>query len=620
MIRLCLSLGVCVVAVLVSALGLLAWHNRPADNSAPPEAAREKPVAGESVHVQFRNVASSAGVSFRHVDGRTDMHYVPEIMGGGAAWIDYDQDGLVDLFFVQGGKFPPDMRDTGRSGDPARLSRMYRNLGRGRFEDVTDKVGIRHPDFGQGVAVGDYDNDGFPDLFVSCYGHCHLYHNEPDPAGGRRFREATKEAGVDLDGWCTSCAFGDVHGNGLLDLFVCRYTTMDLTNYPFCGEKSREPPLRYSCGPREFRGSSSVLFRNNGDGTFTNVSKQAGVDQEGKGLGVLILDFDGDGKMDIFVGNDEMPNHHFRNLGGGKFQECGVLSGTAANYMGKPMGSMGLESGDMTGNGRPDIFITTYYHEGTTLLRNNGGGLFLDVSQQAGMYAASWNRVGWGTGLFDVDRDGALDLFVANGHVYRNAADIRDKFEDGEAHTYEQPAQLFLGNGKGSFREVSKDAGAYFAEAHVGRGVALGDFDNDGFVDIAINNCGEPAALLHNETKTPHHWIRLQLEGSRHTNPQGSNRDAVGAVVTVKAGGRTFVRHVKGGGSYYSAHDRRLLVGLGAAQRVDEIDVRWPNAKAATERFGPLAADAGYKLVEGSGAAVPVRDGSRPELSLTSGR
>lgn len=588
-------------------LGFVSWRVL---TTPPPPVDPSSRASGENadgVHIQFEDVATAAGIDFLHVDGQTPMHYVPEIMGGGAAWIDYDQDGWIDLFLVQGGKFPPDPKLL--PGGPT--SRLYRNQGDGTFRDVTAEVGILHPGYGQGVAVGDYDNDGFPDLFLTCYGHCHLFHNEPNGKGSRRFRDVTRAAGVELDGWCTSCGFGDIHGKGYLDLFVCRYVVMDLQNYPFCGDANRNPPLRYSCGPKEFPGSPSVLFRNNGNGTFTNVSKEAGIEADGKGLGVILLDLDGDGKTDIFVGNDEAPNNQYRNLGGGKLESCGVINGTAANWQGKPMGSMGLEADDLTGDGHPELFVTTYYHEGTTLFRNNGQH-FTDVSQSAGMFAASWNKVGWGTAFLDVDRDGDLDIFVANGHVYRNAAEIQAKSEDGEPYTYGQLPQLFRGDGKGMFKDISRMAGPYFQQLVVGRGVALGDYDNDGASDLVINHVGGPPALLRNETKTPHHWIRLRLEGSRHRDPAGSNRDAIGARVEVRIGERTLVRHIKGGGSYYSAHDRRLLIGLGPAERVDEIEVRWPNAAASRQRFGPLDGDRAYRLIEGTADAVAEPVPSKP--------
>jgi hypothetical protein len=398
-----------------------------------------------------------------------------------------------------------------------------------------------------------------------------------------------------------------VHQNGYLDLFVCRYLTLDLKNYPFCGDSKRQPPERAICGPGKFPGSASVLFRNNGNGTFTNVSRSAGIETSGKGLGVVILDLDDDGKPDIFVGNDEVPNFQYRNLGNGRFESCGVQSGTAALYNGNPMGSMGVEADDLTGHGRPDLFVSTFYHQGWALFRNDGNNFFVDISQSSGLYAPSWDKVGWGACLLDVDQDGALDLFVANGHVYRNA-EAMAKSENGEPQTFAQLAHLFLGDGKGRFQDIATLAGPYFRERHTGRGAAMGDYDNDGAMDIAVNHVGAAASLLHNETQTPNHWIRLQLEGSRQRGPAGSNRDAIGARVTVRAGDKTLVRHVKGGGSYLSTHDRRLLIGVGQAQMVDSIEVRWPNRAAVVQRWqGPFPADSNYLLMEGEAKVQPAR-------------
>jgi hypothetical protein len=527
-------------------------ENGPHNNS-HLEDADKKTEATSNRGIRFEEIALSAGIDFHHVDGRTPMHYFPEVMGGGVAWLDFDQDGYQDLLFVQGGPFPPKS-----SGEPKTASRLYRNLGNGRIEDVAEQVGLKHNGYGQAVAIGDYDNDGYPDIFISGFGECHLFHNEPDASGKRIFRDVTLEAGVALDVWFSSCAFGDIHGNGFLDLFVCRYVKIDLQNYPFCGNKERDPTLRFTCGPREFPGSQSVLFRNNGDGTFTDVSTSAGIEPEGKGMGVVILDLDDDGLQDIYVGNDQMPNFYYKNLGKGRLQSRGILSGNAVNWQGNPMGSMGVEADDLTGSGRPDLLITTFFHQGWALFRNNGKSLFTDFSPKSGMNKTSWDRVGWGTCLIDPDLDGVLDIFVANGHVYRNAREMVEKNEDGSPQSFEQLPQLFLGDGKGHFRDISKEAGPYFLTPHSGRGVAMGDFDNDGHMDIAVNHCGSPAALLHNQTKTNNHWIRLHLEGSRHRDPKGSNRDAIGAKVTIKVGGRTLVRHVKGGGSYLSTHDKRL--------------------------------------------------------------
>jgi enediyne biosynthesis protein E4 len=597
---LCLSFLAALLLFLVS-LSLLRPSSVPDDERALFLPEPSTPSDAETI--RFVDLAKAAGVSFGHIDGHTAMHYFPEVMGAGVAWIDYDQDGYMDLLLIQGGPFPPDEANPHQNS----TSRLYRNQGDGTFVDVTEKVGLLHSGYGQGVAVGDYDNDGYPDLCITSFGKCQLWHNEADPEGGRRFREVTKEAGVALDGWCSSCAFGDIHGKGFLDLFVCRYVNIDLKNYPFCGNKDRDPPLRFTCGPREFAGTQSVLFRNNGNGTFTNVSTVAGLEPQGKGLGVVILDLDGDGRSDIFVGNDQMPNFHYRNLGGGKLKSIGVISGVAVNWQGNPMGSMGVEADDLTGHGRPDLFITTFFHQGWTLFRNNGENYFTDLSPKAGMNKASWDKVGWGTCLLDANLDGNLDIFVANGHIYRNAEEMAERNEDGSPQTFEQNAQLFLGYGKGVFLDVSKQAGDYFLRPHVGRGVAMGDYDNDGAMDIAINHCGGEASLLHNETRTPNHWIRLRLEGSRPNDPGGSNRDAIGARVEVKIGNRKLVRHVKGGGSYLSSHDPRLLIGLGKDDQVDDVEVRWPNAKASSTHFGPLQAGHNYRLVEGRAEAIEDR-------------
>ena len=541
---------------------------------------------------RFEEVAAMAGVHFRHEDGATAMQFLPEVMGGGVAWLDYDRDGYPDLFFVQSGPFPPDP-----SKPPT--SRLYHNNRNGTFSDVTATAGIVTPGYGQGVTVGDYDNDGFPDLFVSHFNGGRLYHNEPaDDGKSRRFRDVTVEAGLALDGWCTSCAFGDLHGNGFLDLFVCRYLVLDPNIYPNCTETGKTGPIRTACGPQHFPPTRSYLFRNNGDKTFTDVSTQAGLDADGKALGVVILDLDGDGKADIFVGNDEVLNHHYQNLGGGRFRSVALRAGTGATHRGRPMGSMGIEAGDLTGRGFPDLFVTTYFHESTVLFRNRGAGFFTDISTSAGMFAASWDKVGWGTALIDPDHDGNLDVFVANGHTHRNAVELVVA-EDGRPQVFAQLPQLFKGNGKGEFQEVSATTGPYWKTPHVGRGVAMADYDNDGRADLVVTHVGGPPALMRNVTETPNHWVRVELEGARHRDPGGANRDAIGSVITVRVGGRTLVRHVKGGGSYYSAHEQRVLIGLGTAEAVDEVTVRWPNAAGTMQRFGPLAGAKSYRLIEG---------------------
>jgi enediyne biosynthesis protein E4 len=598
-LALCSVLGACAVGLWIFLVSPPTGHSPP---PAPPDAPppkpsvqapkvrpRKEPELPAGIEIRFADVTAASGVRFNHYDGRTDMEYIMDQTGSGVGWLDYDQDGLMDLFLVQGSNFdrPPPT--------PAPACKLFKNLGGGRFKDVTAEVGLGHVGCGQGVAIGDIDNDGYPDLFLTCYGKPNvLYHNVPDGKGGRRFVDITARAGLadhpdwkDRPNYSTSAAFLDYDNDGRLDLFVCSYVYIDLAHYPLCQNPARS--RRGPCPPTAFAGTRCVLYRNNGDGTFTDVSKEAGIDRpDAKALGVVALDLDDDGLVDLFVANDTMPNFLFRNQGGGRFQSIGPVSGCAVNLAGTPQAYMGVDADDLTGDGRPDLFATAFARETNTLFRNEGKGQFLDITHITGLGPPSWYMLGFGTCLLDVDRDGSLDIFVSNGHVNRHVED------EGDPNiTFRQPAQLFLNDGTGRFRDFSRQAGAYFGGAHVGRGVAYADYDNDGHMDLALNNSGEPAVLLHNESKTPYHWIRLELEGTK------SNRDAVGARVTVEAGGRKFVRHRKGGGSYCSASDPRLLVGLKAAAKVDRVEVRWPSG--LVQQVGPLAVDRGYRIIEGTG-------------------
>jgi hypothetical protein len=563
----------------------------PIDTPKPRKSGPAQLPAGIDIH--FANVAAAAGIAFQHFDGRTEMEYIMDETGAGVGWLDYDQDGLMDLFLVQGGTI------VGPASD-RRTCKLYKNLGGGKFRDVTTEAGVAHVGCGQGVAVGDIDNDGYPDLFLTCYGKPNvLYHNEADGKGGRRFRDVTKAAGLadhpdwhSRPNWSTSAAFLDYDNDGRLDLFVCSYLKIDLDHYPLC-ENSRHT-RRGPCPPRRFEGTHCVLYRNNGDGTFTDVSKEAGIDAPGaKALGVVALDLDDDGKIDLFVANDGVPNFLFRNVGKGRFESVGPASGCTVCLEGEATASMGVDADDLDGDGRPDLFVTTFTRETKPVYRNEGGGQFLDISFASGLGSSTWHRLGFGTAFLDVDRDGSLDLLIANGHVSRHIDD------EGDLNlTFRQKAQLFLNNGRARFQDISERAGTYFHEPHVGRGLALCDFDNDGHMDIALNNSGEPAVLLHNESKTPYHWLRLELRGTK------SNRDAVGARVTFGLpGGRKLVRHRKGGGSYLSANDPRLVVGLGAAAQVDRVEIRWPSG--LVEQVGPLAADHGYLVIEGDPTVKP---------------
>jgi hypothetical protein len=552
------------------------------------------------IQIRFADVTRSAGIDFKHFDGRTDMEYIMDQTGSGLAWLDYDQDGLLDLFLVQGGSFasaPP---------SPPPTWKLYKNLGGGRFRDVTADAGLAHVGCGQGVAVGDIDNSGYPSLFLTCYGKPNvLYRNVPDGKGGRRFEDITARAGLashpdwqTRPNFSTSAAFLDYNGDGLLDLFVCSYVKIDLANYPEC--HNRAHTRRGPCPPSQFEGTHCVLYRNNGNGTFTDVSHEAGIDQPfGKALGVVALDLDDDGHTDIFVANDTVPNFLFHNLGNGRFESIGSVSGCAVNLAGTPLAFMGVDADDLDGDGLPDLFVTTFAREMKTLFRNEGHSQFLDVTAGSGLGPPGWNMLGFGTCFLDLDRDGSPDIAVVNGHVSRYIDDEGDP-----NNRFRQRAQLFLNDGRAHFREITGQAGAYFQERHVGRGLAYGDYDNDGHMDLAIANSGETAVLLHNESTTPYHWIRLELRGTT------SNRDAVGAKVTVHAANRKLVRHRKGGGSYLSASDPRLLIGLGAAQKADQVEVRWPSG--GVQKVGPLEADRGYRITEGEAKVEPLRSGGTP--------
>ncbi len=582
-----------VFAMILSALGVAgfgAWFVLGSTKVAPTPASETRkapsvtagnddPGIPTGVRIEFADVAEAAGVRFRHFDGRVAKPFMMDTTAPGLAWLDYDGDGLLDLFLVQGTAImgpPPSSPPT---------SKLYRNEGGGKFRDVSEILGAALVGCGQGAAVGDIDNDGDPDLFVTYFGRPNaFYRNE---AGGR-FVEVAAEVGLASPpagrrgpNWATSAAFLDYDSDGFLDLFVCSYVEIDLDDYPDC---------KTFCSPNDFKSSACSLYRNRGDGTFADVSREAGIDQpEAKALGVVALDLDDDGLTDLFVANDEMPNFFFRNLGGGRFESQGLVGGCALNSYGSTQAYMGVDADDLDDDGRPDLYATAYARETDTLFRNEGGGQFQDVTQWSGLGSPSWYGLGFGTCFLDPDADGFLDIFVANGHVDSNVEKLGDP-----NNTFRQKAQLYRNNGRGRFREVSRTAGPYFQLPRVGRGVGPCDYDNDGRMDLAVANSGEPTALLHNLSVTPNHWVRIELRGTK------SNRDAVGAKVTLRlADGRRIVRHRKGGGSYLSAGDPRLLIGVGPATRVEGVEVRWPSG--LEERLGQIDAGLSYLVVEGSG-------------------
>jgi hypothetical protein len=535
----------------------------------------------------FEDVTASSGIDMTYRNGaEAGQLTLLESLGGGIGLIDYDRDGRLDVFVAGGGYFDgPDK--TQIRGHPCKL---YRNLGDWKFEDVSAKVGLDavggQPWFyTHGAAVADYDNDGWPDLLVTGYGRQALFRNEPDDKGGRRFREVTRDAGLTDSLWSTSAAWGDLNGDGFPDLYVTHYVDWSFRNHPRC-PGYRPDKAAAVCSPKNFNPLPDTLYLNNGNGTFRDASREAGLRPDGKGLGVLIADLDGDGKPDIYVANDTTASFLYLNRGG-RFEEAGLSRGVAYGPRGEPQGSMGVDAADYDGTGRFSLFVTNFQLEPHALYRNRGGGQFQHVSDPAGITAIGTAFVGFGTGFIDFDRDGAEDLFVANGHITEYPAPPSE---------YRQRPVLFRNLRRESpsaavvrFRDVSARGGAFFRVKRVGRGVAFGDLDNDGRTDIVISHTNEPVVLLRNVCENGNHWLGAALVGK-------PNPDAVGAVLTLEVGGEKLVRQVKGGG-YLSSSDHRVLFGLGAAREVTRLSVHWPSGTVQT--WDNLAIDRYWKLVEG---------------------
>jgi hypothetical protein len=510
------------------------------------------PAATQSVKVTFTDITAQAGITFKHV-ASPEKKYIVESMSGGVAMFDYDNDGDLDLFLVN--SLTVDLvKSKGKT-----KSHLYRNDGGGKFTEVGEKAGLSDVGWGMGVAVGDYNNDGFDDLYVTCLGPDHLFKNN----GNGTFTDVTAKAGVSDPRWSTGASFFDYDHDGYLDLFVSNYVDFDINHLPEFGQGQtcQYKSIPVQCGPRGLKGADDSLFHNNGDGTFTEVSKKAGVsDPEGfYGLGVLTSDFDGDGWVDIFVANDSTPNFHYRNNGDGTFKEIGFTAGTAVNENGSEQGSMGVTAGDYDHDGRIDIFITNFADEYNTLYHNDAPNSFTDVSYAAKVAAVSLPYVGWGTKFFDYDNDGWVDLFVANGHVYP------------QLPSYRQPRLLHRNNRDGTFTEIASEFGTVLTENRASRGVAFGDIDNDGDIDLLIADLDGPPQLLRNDNGNANNSILVKTVGVK------SNRNGIGARVKVVAGDLTQVDEVRSGGSYLSQSDLRLHFGLEKRAKVDLIEVRWPS-------------------------------------------
>jgi enediyne biosynthesis protein E4 len=516
-------------------------------------------------HIQFVDVTAAAKIDFVHKSGASPEKYMPETFGSGVAWIDYDNDGFPDLFFV--------------NGAPGASNALYHNNRDGTFTDVTERAGVAGtgsglpPDlsagalakagarvYKTGVAVGDFDNDGYLDLYVTAFGPNTLYRNNHDGT----FSDVTSAAGVAGPGteWSTSAGFFDYDHDGYLDLYVVTYLDYRLDDNPYCG--LAKEGYRMYCHPTMFDGVADHLFHNNGNGTFTDVSRQAGIaNPAGKGLGVTFCDFDRDGKTDIYVANDTVRNFLYRNNGDGTFTDVAYRAGVGYGADGKPQAGMGTDCADVDGNGFPDLFVTNFSEELDTLYQNRGDGIFEDVSVKAGL-GSSFIPLGFGTKLFDADNDGDLDIYVTNGHVIDNVKLYRPHL------TYAQKDLLYENLG-GRFRDISARGGAALQIPRVGRGLAVADFDNDGNLDVVISNLNQRPVLLRNQGVRAGNWIMIRAKGKK------SNSFGLGATVTVETSEGRQVREINNVASYLSSNDIRLHVGLGAAKIIQRIEVVWPS-------------------------------------------
>jgi len=518
---------------------------------------------------------SASGILWTHSAGKSAAKYLPETTGAGCAFLDYDNDGWMDIYLVNSGPcdfFVPEM--------PLRNA-LYRNNRDGTFTDITLKAGVPGGGYGQGVAVGDYDGDGFPDIYVTQYGRNILYHNNGDGT----FTDVTEKAGVAAPGWSSSAVWFDYDNDGRLDLFVCRFVDFDKSKNRPCGAGGKPE----YCIPRLYEPTPSWLFHNNGDGTFTDVSASSGIAKhQGKAWGVVAADINNDGRMDLFVANDTLANFLFANRGLKGFEQIGDQAGIAYSAEGKARSGMGVDAADFNQDGWMDLFVANIDGEMYSLYQNNHDETFDDMALPTGIARATRSMSGWGLKFFDYDNDGNLDLFLANG----NPDDLIESLHPGV--TYREPLLLFHHDGK-VFENVSAQSGPVFARSLSARGMAIGDFDNDGAVDVLVSvNDGAPM-LLRNKAAAQNHWLGLSLRGKK------SNPDAIGARVTYQAGDLRRTQVKVGGGSYLSSHDPRLVLGLGKKTRIDWLEVTWPLPNGAAERFTDLPIDRYITIMEGQG-------------------
>ena len=511
-------------------------------------------------------------ITWTHNNAQSADRQLPETVGAGCAFLDYDNDGWMDVYFVNSGP-----SDFFTPATPLKNA-LYRNNGNGTFTDVTDKAGVAGGKFGMGVAAADFDADGFVDLYVTNYGANILYRNN----GNGTFTDVTEKAGVASPGWSTCATWFDFDNDGKLDLFVSSFVFYDKSQNPLCTDATLQ--RRYYCVPRLFKPTPSRLFRNTGSGTFQDVSREAGIAAHpGKSFGAVATDVNNDGLIDLFVANDTMPNFLFVNKGGGKFEEIGLAAGVAYGEAGRPRSGMGVDAADYDGDGWQDLFVANIDHEFFSLYHNDKELIFTD--QPGEIAPATQLLSGWGLKFFDYDNDGDPDLFLVNGHpddmIESRIPRVRHK----------EPLLLFENTGRG-FKDVSAKSGAVFGKMFSGRGMAVGDFDNDGDADVLTSNNGEPPLLLRNQGGNKNNWVGLNLVATK------SNSAAVGAVITWQAGAVRRTRLRTGGGSYLSSHDPREILGVGAAAKVDSIEIRWPSG--TTDRLTNVPLNKYIKVVEGA--------------------
>lgn len=565
-----------VILLLLPAGGIALQNQRPASKT------KKAPVGGKSTGIRFLDVAVQAKLDFQHVSGSGDKKYLPETFSGGVAWIDYNQDGWPDLYLVNGGHWEELL-----AGRRTVSNALYRNNRDSTFTNVTGQAGVAGEHWGMGVTAGDYNNDGWPDLYICNYGPNTLYRNNGDGT----FTDVTGAAKVADARWSSSAAFADYDGDAWLDLYVTNYVEFDPRNPPQ-NKDCQYRGIEVHCGPKGFIAASDVLYRNNGDGTFTDVTRKAGLAVlPAYGLGVMWGDYDNDGDADLYVANDSMASFLFQNQGGGTFREVGVAAGVAYSEDGQAQAGMGVAMADYDHDGLFDFHKTNFSDDYNNLYRNIGKGIFRDVSYASGIAIPSWRLLGWGTAFIDFNNDGWEDIFVSNGHVYPQV----DRFPIDI--TFKQPKQLFRNLGNGKFEEVARTLGSALTEPWSSRGSAVADFDNDGDVDIAVNNMDGRASLLVNEGgNRSGNWLELELKDPK------TNRSAIGARAIVETQTTRQMQEVQAGSSYQACNDFRLHIGLGTNDWIKSVTVRWPNGE--TQLFEKVATNQRYRLQQGGSLLV----------------